>query len=34
MAPERRIVTFDWLTADGYFAGSDGSLSWVVPDDE
>jgi dihydrofolate reductase len=30
----RRIVTFDWLTADGYFAGSDGSLEWVVPDDE
>jgi dihydrofolate reductase len=34
MAPKRRIVTFDWLTADGYFAGSDGNLSWVVPDDE
>jgi dihydrofolate reductase len=30
----RRIVTFDWLTADGYFAGSDGNLSWVVPDEE
>jgi len=30
----RRIVTFDWLTADGYFAGPDGSLDWVVPDDE
>jgi hypothetical protein len=30
----RRIVAFDWLTADGYFAGSDGTLNWVVPDDE
>lgn len=30
----RRIVTFDWLTADGYFAATDGSLDWVVPDDE
>src|SRR5438477_3329198 len=30
----RRIVTFDWLTADGYFAGPDGNLDWVVPDDE
>ena len=30
----RRIVTFNWVTADGYFAGSDGNLDWVVPDDE
>jgi dihydrofolate reductase len=30
----RRIVTFDWMTADGYFTRSDGSLDWVVPDDE
>jgi dihydrofolate reductase len=30
----RRIVTFNWVTADGYFAGSDGDLDWVVPDDE
>ena len=30
----RRIVTFNWLTADGYFAGPDGNLNWVVPDDE
>ncbi len=30
----RRIVTFDWLTADGYFSGPDGGLDWVVPDDE
>jgi hypothetical protein len=22
----RRIVVFNWLTADGYFAGPDGSL--------
>lgn len=30
----RRIVVFQWLTADGYFAGPDGNLSWVVPDEE
>jgi dihydrofolate reductase len=30
----RRIVAFQWLTADGYFAGRDGNLDWVVPDDE
>jgi len=29
----RRIVTFNWLTADGYFAGPDGNLDWVVPDE-
>jgi dihydrofolate reductase len=34
MSAERRILAFDWLTADGYFAAPDGSLSWVVPDDE
>src|SRR5262245_47983873 len=28
----RRIVMFNWLTADGYFAAADGSLDWVVPD--
>jgi dihydrofolate reductase len=33
MAP-RRIVTFHWVTADGYFAGADGNLDWVVPDEE
>jgi dihydrofolate reductase len=27
-------VTFDWLSADGYFAGRDGGLNWIVPDDE
>lgn len=30
----RRIVMFNWLTANGYFSAPDGSLSWVVPDDE
>ena len=30
----RRIVTFTWVTADGYFAGADGNLDWVVPDEE
>ena len=27
-------MTFDWMTADGYFAAPDGSLDWVVPDEE
>jgi dihydrofolate reductase len=30
---ERRIVIFEWMTADGYFAGADGNLDWVVPDE-
>ena len=30
----RRIVMFNWMTANGYFAGRDGNLDWVVPDDE
>jgi dihydrofolate reductase len=30
----RRLVTFNWVTADGYFAAPDGNLKWVVPDDE
>jgi len=30
----RRIVMFNWLTADGFFAGPDGNLDWVVPDEE
>ena len=34
MGPARRIVTFDWVTADGYFSGPDGNLDWVVPDEE
>src|SRR2546425_596150 len=29
----RRIVMFNRVTADGYFAGPDGNLDWVVPDD-
>ena len=29
----RRIVTFDHVSADGHFAGPDGNLDWVVPDD-
>ncbi len=34
MAVERRIVMFNRVTADGYFAGTDGDLDWVVPDPE
>jgi dihydrofolate reductase len=34
MGPTRRIVMFNWVTADGYFAGPDGTLAWVVPDEE
>jgi dihydrofolate reductase len=34
MAHARQIVMFSWLTADGYFAGPDGNLDWVVPDEE
>jgi hypothetical protein len=30
----RKIVMFNRVTADGYFAGTDGSLDWVVPDEE
>ncbi len=30
----RRIVMFNRVTADGYFAGSDGNLNWVVADKE
>jgi dihydrofolate reductase len=30
----RRIVVFDNVTADGYFADSNGSLDWVIPSDE
>jgi len=30
----RRIVMFNWVTADGYFAGPPGGLDWVVPDEE
>ena len=34
MASKRRIVMFNWLTANGYFAGADGNLDWVVPDEQ
>src|SRR5262245_41412706 len=34
MKPQRRIVMFNRVTADGYFAGPDGNLDWVVPDEE
>jgi dihydrofolate reductase len=30
----RRIVLFDHVTADGYFATSDGNLDWVVQEPE
>jgi dihydrofolate reductase len=30
----RRIVLFDRVSADGYFAGPDGNLDWVVAEDE
>jgi dihydrofolate reductase len=30
----RRIVMWNQVTADGYFAGPDGNLDWVVPDEE
>lgn len=30
----RRIVMFNRVTADGYFAGPDGNLDWVVPDED
>ena len=34
MGPMRKIVMFNRVTADGYFAGPDGNLDWVVPDEE
>jgi dihydrofolate reductase len=30
----RHIIMFNWVTADGYFAGTDGNLDWVIADDE
>jgi dihydrofolate reductase len=30
----RRIMMFNRVSADGYFAAPDGNLNWVVPDDE
>ena len=29
----RRIVAFNHVSADGYFASAEGSLDWVLPDD-
>lgn len=34
MTTSRQIVAFNRVTADGYFAAADGSLSWVVPEPE
>jgi len=34
MESTRRIVMFNWMTANGYFAGADGNLDWVLPDEE
>jgi dihydrofolate reductase len=34
MSPTRRIVMFNHVSADGYFAADDGSLGWVVQDEE
>lgn len=34
METMRRIVAFDRVSADGYFARPDGSLEWVVPEEE
>jgi dihydrofolate reductase len=33
MDSTRKIVMFNRVTADGYFAGPDGNLQWVVPDE-
>jgi dihydrofolate reductase len=30
----RRIVMFNRVTMDGYFAGPDGNMDWVVPEEE
>lgn len=30
----RRLISYNNVTADGYFAASDGNLNWVVPDEE
>jgi dihydrofolate reductase len=30
----RRFVTFNWMSADGFFSGQNDDLSWVVPDSE
>jgi dihydrofolate reductase len=33
MSAMRKLVIFDHVTADGYFATRDGTLDWVVPED-
>jgi dihydrofolate reductase len=30
----RQIIAFDHVSVDGYFAGEDGNLDWIVPDEE
>ena len=30
----QRLVVFNRVTADGYFAAPDGNLDWVIPDPE
>jgi hypothetical protein len=30
----RSIVMWTQVMADGYFAGPDGNLDWIVPDEE
>jgi dihydrofolate reductase len=30
----RKIIAFNRLSADGYFAALDGNLNWATPDDE
>jgi dihydrofolate reductase len=32
--PMRRIVTFNRVTAEGYFTSADGNLDWTVPEEE
>jgi dihydrofolate reductase len=34
MESTRGIVMFNSMTANGYFAGADGNLDWVVPNEE
>ena len=33
MTPMRRIVTFNRVTADGFFSGPHGNLDWAVPEE-
>jgi hypothetical protein len=34
MGSKRRLAMFNWMTANGCFAGADGNLDWVVPDEQ